>query len=183
MLTVPNLISLIRLALVPVFLWLLIGADEPVAGGLLLGFIGATDWVDGYLARRLNQVSEVGKILDPLADRIAVAAGLIAGLVTGYLPAWFAWLLIVREALVAIGAAVVALMGHTSIAVRRVGKLATLLLYTAVAWFFVGASWSGGLVIGWVTGIPGLILYYAVAVQYARDAAAAIAARRQASNA
>ena len=86
MLTLPNLISLIRLALVPVFLWLVIGADEPVWGGLLLGIIGSTDWIDGYLARRLNQVSEVGKILDPLADRIAVAAGVIAGLVTGYLP-------------------------------------------------------------------------------------------------
>jgi len=183
MLTLPNLISLIRLALVPVFLWLVIGADEPVWGGLLLGIIGSTDWIDGYLARRLNQVSDVGKILDPLADRIAVAAGVIAGLVTGYLPAWFAWLLIIREALVAIGAAVVALRGHTSLSVRKMGKLATLLLYTAVAWFFIGASWSPGLIIAWGSGIPGVILYYVVAVQYARDAAAAISERGRASNA
>jgi cardiolipin synthase (CMP-forming) len=182
MLTLPNLISLVRLALVPVFLWLLVGADEPVWAGLLLGLIGSTDWIDGYLARRLNQVSEVGKILDPLADRIAVVAAVIAGLVTGYLPAWFAWLLIVREALVAIGAVVVALRGHTSLAVRKMGKLATLLLYTSVAWFFVGASWWPALIIAWGAGIPGIVLYYVVAGQYARDAASAIANRGRTSN-
>jgi cardiolipin synthase len=172
MLTLPNLISVIRLALVPVFAWLLVGADEPVAAGFLLGFIGATDWIDGYLARKLNQVSEVGKILDPLADRIAVVTALIAGLVTGYLPVWFAWLLIIREVLVGIGALAVALLGHTSLAVRRLGKLATLLVYTAVAWFLVGAGWGPGLIVAWVSGVPGLVLYYAVAVQYAGDAAA-----------
>ncbi|MBP1632754.1 MAG: phosphatidylglycerophosphate synthase, partial [Acidobacteria bacterium] len=64
-LTIPNVISLARLAMVPLFLWLLFGADSPLAAGLLLGAIGATDWVDGFLARRLNQVSELGKLLDP----------------------------------------------------------------------------------------------------------------------
>lgn len=174
MLTIPNLISVIRLALIPVFVWLLVSADEPVWAGLLLGVIGATDWVDGYLARKLDQVSEVGKILDPLADRIAVLVAVIAGLATGYLPAWFAWLLIVREILVGIGAIVVALRGHTSLAVRHLGKLATLLLYISVAWFFIGAGWKPALVVAWGAGIPGLVLYYVVAVQYAGDAVAAI---------
>ena len=71
-LTVPNVITLVRLALVPVFLWLLFGADDWLAAGLLLGGLGATDWVDGYVARRYNQVSELGKMLDPIADRVAV---------------------------------------------------------------------------------------------------------------
>jgi len=178
MLTIPNLISVVRLALVPVFVWLLASADEPVWAGIILGVIGSTDWIDGYLARRLNQVSEVGKILDPLADRIAVVTAVIAGLVTGYLPAWFAWVLIVREALVGIGALVVAVQGHTSLAVRKLGKLATLLLYTSVAWFFVGAGWKPALIVAWITGIPGVVFYYVVGVQYAGDAISAIKARR-----
>ncbi len=174
MLTIPNLISLVRLGLIPVFLWLLVGKDDPVWAGLLLGIIGSTDWIDGYLARRLDQVSEVGKILDPLADRIAVATAVIAGLVTGDLPKWFAWALIIREALVGVGAIFVALRGHTSLAVRQMGKLATFLLYFAVAWFFVGVEWGPANVVAWGTGVPGLVLYYVVAVQYAGDAIAAI---------
>ncbi|MCP3994508.1 MAG: CDP-alcohol phosphatidyltransferase family protein [bacterium] len=181
MLTIPNLISLIRLGLIPVFVWLLVGRENPQGAGWLLGLIGATDWVDGYLARRLDQVSEVGKILDPLADRIAVATALIAGLITGDLPAWFAWALIVREVVVGLGAIVVALKGHTSLAVRQMGKLATLLLYFSIAWFLVGADWVPGQVIGWLTGIPGLILYYVVAFQYAGDAIAAIRTREEPS--
>jgi cardiolipin synthase len=176
MLTIPNLISVIRLALIPVFVWLLASADEPVWAGIVLVVIGSTDWIDGYLARRLNQVSEIGKILDPLADRIAIVTAVIAGLVTGYLPAWFAWLLIVREALVGVGALVVAVQGHTSLAVRNLGKLATLLLYTSVAWFFLGAGWEPALIVAWITGIPGVVFYYVVAVQYATDAISAVKA-------
>ncbi|MDJ0665077.1 MAG: CDP-alcohol phosphatidyltransferase family protein [Acidimicrobiia bacterium] len=179
MFTIPNLISLVRLALIPVFLWLLVGRDEPVWAGILLGVIGSTDWVDGYLARKLDQVSEIGKILDPLADRLAVATAVIAGLVSGYLPGWFAWALIVREALVGVGAMIVALLGHTSLAVRQLGKVATFLLYNAVAWFFVGVEWDPALYIAWFTGVPGLILYYVVATQYATDAIAAIRARNE----
>ena len=70
---------------------------------LALGVIGATDWVDGYLARRLDQVSELGKLLDPVADRLAVASAVVGGLIAGVLPPWFAWALIVREALIAAG--------------------------------------------------------------------------------
>lgn len=178
MLTIPNLISTVRLGLIPVFLWLLFGKDNPFAAGWLLGLIGSTDWIDGYLARRLDQVSEVGKFLDPLADRLAVAAAVIGGLISGDLPGWFAWPLIVREALVAVGAVVVALKGHTKLDVRDIGKLATLLLYVAVSWFFVGSEWSWGIALGWLAGVPGLILYYVVAVQYAGDAITAIRTRQ-----
>lgn len=174
MLTIPNLISFIRLLLIPVFLWLLLGRDNPAAAGWLLGVIGATDWVDGYLARRLNQVSELGKLLDPLADRIAVVAAVIGGLISGDLPVWFAWALIAREAVIGVGALVVAVRGHTKLAVRKLGKLATLLLYFSVAGFFAGQGWSPLLVAAWVTGIPGLLLYYVVGVQYAGDAARAM---------
>ena len=174
MLTIPNLISLIRLALIPVFVWLLLGRDNPFAAGWLLGVIGSTDWIDGFLARKLDQVSEVGKILDPLADRIAVVAAVIGGLISGDLPLWFAWALVVREVLVGIGAIVIAVLGHTSLAVRKMGKLATLLLYAAVAWFFVGTEWDWVRYAAWIAGVPGLILYYIVAFQYAGDGLRAV---------
>ena len=76
--TVPNAITLVRLACIPLFLWLLFGADRQTASALLLGVLGATDWVDGFVARRYHQVSTVGKVLDPVADRVLVVTAVIA---------------------------------------------------------------------------------------------------------
>jgi cardiolipin synthase len=169
--TLPNLISLIRVALVPVFLWLVLGGEDYVAASLLLGFIGATDWVDGYLARRLGQVSELGKFLDPLADRLAVLAAVIAGWVAGVLPSVVAGLLVIREGLVAFGSLVIAARAGTKLSVRPLGKTATFLLYFAIPSFFMyeGTEAAVWLWFAWVVVVPGLILYYAVAFQYAGD--------------
>ena len=172
MLTIPNLVSFIRLLLVPVFLWLLFGRDNPAGAGWLLGLIGATDWVDGYLARRLGQVSELGKFLDPLADRLAVGVAVLGGWIAGVLNPWFAGALVAREVLVAVGALVVGLAAGSKIAVRTIGKLATLMLYAAIAWFYVGEGtpFTPLVVAGWLVGLPGLALYYAAAFQYLGDA-------------
>ena len=173
MFTVPNIISVVRLLLVPVFLWLL-HIDEIAAAGWLLAFIGATDWVDGYIARRFNQVSEVGKFLDPLADRLPVFAAVVGGLIYGVLPAWFAIALIVREVLIGIGALVVGLKVGGKLEVRWLGKLATLMLYAAIAWWFLGVGYDADWLI-WaarIVGLPGLIIYYVVGVQYLGDALA-----------
>lgn len=180
MFTIPNLISLIRLLLVPVFLWLLFGRDNTAGAGWLLGFIGATDWVDGYLARRLGQVSKVGEFLDPLADRLAVAAAVIGGWIAGVLPPWFAGALIAREALIGVGALVIGLKVGTKLIVRRLGKLATLLLYAAIAWLFVADGHNVGWleVAAWAAGIPGLVMYYVVGVQYFMDARRVMAAEQ-----
>ena len=177
-LTVPNIVSFVRILLVPVFVWLLLGPDEVAAAGWLLGFIGATDWVDGYLARRLDQVSELGKALDPIADRLAVAAALVAGLIAGVLPAWFAIALLARETAVALGALYLATRSKIRIDVRRVGKLATLLVYAAVAWFYVGegADFDPLIWAAWLAGIPGLVLYYVAAGLYVGDARRAMVA-------
>lgn len=172
MLTVPNLISFIRLLMIPLFLWLLIAEDQPAAAGWLLLVIGGTDWIDGYLARRLNQVSEIGKFLDPLADRIAVATAVIAGWATGVLNPWFAGLLVVREALIGIGALALAIRVRSTLAVRYLGKLATFLLYGAIPAFYIATGdflpglWEP---VAWISGIVGLALYYWVGVQYALD--------------
>src|SRR5918996_2462442 len=98
--TVPNLISFARILLIPAFVWLLLREGSEYAGLLLLGFVVATDWVDGYLARRTGQVSEVGKLLDPIADRLAIAAALVPLVVRGAFPLWAALLILIRDGLV-----------------------------------------------------------------------------------
>lgn len=180
-LTLPNLISVIRLLLVPVFLWLVFGMDEIGWAGVLLGVIGATDWIDGYLARRLDQVSEVGKFLDPLADRLAVFVAVIAGLIKDVLPPWFAWALILREVVIGVGALYGWTKGVTKLDVRWLGKTATLLLYFAITGFYLAEGFD----VPWLYwaslagGAVGLVLYYVVAFQYLGDMRTAITAERK----
>ena len=176
---VPNVISLVRLALIPVFVWL-VAIGQYGWAGVLLAVIGATDWIDGYLARRLGQVTEVGKFLDPLADRLAVIVAVIAGLISGVLPAGFGIALIVREALIGIGAIYGWSRGVTKLDVRWLGKAATLLLYVSIALFYVGVGFEVELLVvaAWLTGIPGLVMYYWVGVQYLSDMKKAIANAR-----
>lgn len=170
-LTVPNAVSLLRVALIPLFLWLLFGPKAYTAAGLLLGGIGATDWVDGFLARRLNQVSELGKLLDPVADRLAITAAVIGGWVAGVIPWPIALALVARESLIAVGALIAARWGVT-VRVRYLGKVATFALYSVVGSFYVyaGTGHSFFWWWGWVVGVPALILYYLVGVQYFFDA-------------
>ncbi|MEN8239557.1 MAG: CDP-alcohol phosphatidyltransferase family protein [Actinomycetota bacterium] len=176
---VPNVISLVRLALIPVFIWLVAIAEYGWAG-VLLAVIGSTDWIDGYLARRLGQVTEVGKFLDPLADRLAVIVAVIAGLISSVLPAPFAIALIIREILIGIGAMYGWSKGVSKLDVRWLGKAATLLLYVSIAFFYIGVGFDVDIVViaAWITGIPGLIMYYWVAVEYLSDMKKAIAHAR-----
>lgn len=184
MVTIPNLVSLTRILAIPVFLWLLLGRDDPAAAGWLLGAIGATDWVDGYLARRLDQVSEVGKVLDPVADRGAVAAAVIGGWVSGALPWPIALAIVAREAVVSAGALLLAARTRDKIAVRPLGKAATLALYVAIPSFLIFEG-TGQAIFGWVAWVfvvPGLLLYYAVAAQYAGDVRGLLARDRPVSS-
>lgn len=176
---VPNIISLIRLALIPVFVWLVV-KNEYGWAGVLLAVIGATDWIDGYLARKLGQVTELGKFLDPLADRLAVIVAVIAGLITHVLPIGFAAALIIREVLIGIGAIYGWSKGVTKLDVRWLGKAATLLLYVSIALFYIGFGFDVDLLVAaaWLTGVPGLVMYYWVAVEYLSDMKQAIAHAR-----
>jgi cardiolipin synthase len=165
-------VSFIRLLAIPVFLWLLLGKDDVVAAAWLLGAIGATDYLDGSLARALNQVSEIGKFLDPLADRAAIVAALIGGIIAGVMPGIIAWPLIVREAVVAIGALFVVRRLDRNIEVKYLGKVATFIVYWTIPAFYLSAAgvavgfWKP---FGWVTGVVGLALYYAVTYFYFQD--------------
>lgn len=172
LLNVPNTVSLVRLALIPLFLYLLFGRDDPAGAGWLLAFIASTDWVDGYLARRLDQVTEFGKLLDPVADRLAVLVAVIGGWIAGILPPWFAIALIARETLIGLGAIVIGVRAGSKLAVRPLGKLSTLLLYAAIAWLYIGkgAPYDPLVWAAWSVGIPGLVIYWVVGFQYFDDA-------------
>src|SRR6476646_5338696 len=99
--TIPNLISLVRLACAPVFVWLLV-EDELLAAAALLAVLGASDWVDGWIARRFDQGSDLGKVLDPVADRILLLVAAIALIVQGSVPLVVGILVLAREAVVSI---------------------------------------------------------------------------------
>lgn len=183
--TLPNLVSAVRIGLVPYFLWLVFGPEEYVWAGILLGIIGGTDWVDGQLARRLGQVSELGKFLDPLADRLAIVAAVIGGWIAGILPWGFALALVVREAVIAVGALVVAFLAKAKLDVRWLGKAATLALYFSIAAFYVAAGtehWMWDL-FAWGFGLPGLVMYYVVGAQYLGDARRILAGEQGVSSA
>jgi cardiolipin synthase len=170
-LTVPNLFTLVRLACLPIFLYLLFGRDNRAGAAWLLGGLGATDWVDGYLARRLGQVSEFGKVFDPTVDRLLFIVATAAIIVDGAAPLWFCWLVVAREVLVG-GVMVVATLGFNMARfdVSWWGKTATFLLMFAVPGFMIGASDfpgnTGFQVASWVLGIPGLVLSWATAIAY-----------------
>ncbi len=170
-LTVPNAVTLVRLSCLPVFLWLLFGQDDRAAAAWLLGALGATDWVDGFVARRFGQVSELGKILDPTADRLLFLVGVGGIVLDGSAPLWFASAVLVREA--ALGATV---LGFTIAGMQRFdvtwwGKAGTFALMVSFPLFLMSnagegtaQAWCGAL--AWVAGVPGLAVSYFAAVSY-----------------
>jgi cardiolipin synthase (CMP-forming) len=169
--TVPNLITLIRLCCLPLFLWLLFGRDNRQGAAWLLGTLGATDWVDGFIARRFNQVSEFGKMFDPTADRFLFIVGIFAIIIDGSAPLWFCWLVVAREVLLGGTIAGLTLFGGMQrFDVTWWGKTATFLLMFAFPAFMLGASdfsaAKGFQVAAWATGIPGLVLSYYTALAY-----------------
>jgi cardiolipin synthase len=171
--TVPNLISAVRIVFIPVFVGLILDPDTTTAGLILFGVVVATDWVDGAVARRTGQVSELGKVLDPVADRLAIAAGLIALAIRGVFPWWAAALILVRDAAVLIVGIVVLVRGKVRIEVRWIGKIATFSLMTAipfVSWGALGLPLGpAASVIGWTAYGVGIVEYYVAASGYLRD--------------
>ena len=175
-LTIPNLISFARILGVGWFLWLLLVDEDVVAAAVLLLVIGSTDWIDGFLARRLGQVSELGRKLDPVADRLALVAAVVGGAIAqvdgeAILPWWLVVGLLARE--VVMGVAVFVLLRRTgeSIHVRWLGKAATFLLYGAVPALYLGAAVDGtwGDAFRWAglaAAAVGLALYVWVAIGY-----------------
>jgi cardiolipin synthase len=183
--TVPNLFTLARLLCLPLFLYLLLGRDNRAGAAWLLGGLGATDWVDGYLARRLGQVSEFGKKFDPTVDRLLFIVALLAIIADDAAPRWFCIAVLGRELLVGGTIAVATIAFHmVPFDVTWLGKTATFLLMFAIPGFVLGASdfpgATGFQVVAWVLGIPGLALSYWTAVGYVPQIRRGVAAGRTA---
>jgi len=182
--TVPNLLSLIRLACLPWFLWLLFVENDRASAAWLLGALGATDWVDGYIARHFNQVSELGKVLDPTADRLLFVVGVGGIIIDGSAPFWFSILVLVREALLGVTLLVLTFMGMKRFDVSWAGKAGTFGLMWAFPMFLMGNAgdnWFQQLcsVAAWLCGIPGLVLSYYAAFRYVPVMREALASGRK----
>lgn len=180
-LTIPNIITVVRLCLMPVFLWLLFGKEDRASAAWLLAFLGTTDFFDGYIARHFNQISNIGKILDPVADRLLFILGVGGIVIDGAVPTWFAAATLVREALVAGATISLAAMGVRRIDVTWFGKAYTLLLMMAFPLFLASHStlgWhDGARTAAWILGIPGLALCWYSAALYVPIARRALAER------
>ncbi|RLE20245.1 MAG: CDP-alcohol phosphatidyltransferase family protein, partial [Actinobacteria bacterium] len=159
--TVPNVITLVRLLFLPVFLYVLFVVEDRATAAWILGALGATDWIDGYIARRFNQVSEFGKVFDPTVDRLLFIVATTAIIIDGSIPLWFGVAVLAREILVGAMMAVATLVYKMPrFDVTYLGKLATLLLMFAVPGFLLGSSDIAGAsvfqAVAWLLGIPGL---------------------------
>jgi cardiolipin synthase len=180
--TIPNAISVVRLCCIPVFLWLLFGRDDQLAAACLLAVLGATDWVDGYIARHYDQVSTLGKVLDPTADRLLLGVSVVALMIDGSVPVWVGTLTLVREVLVSGAVLLLAAMGARRIDVQWVGKAGTFALMFAFPLFLLSHAGTrlddAARFCAWGFAIPGLVLSYYAAFAYIPLARRALAEGR-----
>lgn len=182
-LTVPNAISFARLLGVPLFLYLFLGAEAEVAAIVVLAVGGTSDWVDGYAARRLRQVSRLGALLDPLADRLYILATLIAFTAREVVPWPFTAALLLREAVVLVVLAVLRRYGYVGLPVHYLGKTATFILLFAFPVLLLAHSAPGTAAVagpvGWGLAWWGLVLYWAAGVLYIVQGVALARAERR----
>ena len=180
--TVPNVVTFVRLACVPVYVWLLFGAHQQTWAALVLAALGATDWVDGYVARRFHQVTTLGKVLDPVADRVLMLTAVLTIMIHGAVPVWFGVATLAREVVVSGAVLLLASLGAARIDVLWVGKAGTFALMTAYPLFLVSdgpAGWQQVLrVVAWIIGGLGLTLAWVAAASYVPVARRALAAGR-----
>jgi cardiolipin synthase len=181
---VPNLISFARLLGVPLFLYLSLVAHENVAAVVVLAVGGTSDWIDGYLARRLRQVSRLGELLDPAADRLYILATLLALTATSVLPWWFTVALLLREATLLVSLVVLRRYGYGPPPVHYLGKTATFILLAAFPVLLLAhaasATQAWAWPAGWALAWWGLVLYWAGAVLYLIQATGLVRAARHA---
>lgn len=183
-LTIPNVISIVRLLCMPLFVYLLFARDNRAGAAYLLAALGASDWVDGYIARRFGQVSDLGKVLDPTADRLLLIVGVGSIAIDHAAPYWVIGLAVFREVAVAIAALAIAAAGARRLEVRWFGKAGTFFLLFAFP-LFLGAkadlTWEDqATFFAWLTAIPGLVFGYIAALLYIPDARRALAEGRAA---
>ena len=185
-LSLPNVVTTLRLVLVPVFVWLLVqpGHRDWFDAAVLLAVLGSTDWIDGQLARRLDQVTNLGKVLDPTADRVLLATSVIGILAFGAVPVPIAVIAMLREGLVAVAAIALAMAGARRVDVTMIGKAGTFGLMCAFPLFLAGHSTVGwhhvAIILAWIAATVGLVFSWASVALYVPLARAALQQGRRA---
>jgi cardiolipin synthase len=176
-LTIPNLLSFIRLALVPVFLvFIIVGAD--LAALIVLVFSSITDYFDGVIARKFQQVTRLGQLLDPAADRLFIFAALVGLCVRDIIPWWLVVVIVGRDFMLAVLGIILANHGYGPLPVHHLGKVATFSLLYALPILMLGLAFP---VINWITNpvgwafaLWGAFLYWWAGIVYIRETARVI---------
>jgi len=160
----------VRLCCLPVFLWLLFARNETAQAALLLGVLGMSDWVDGWVARKFSQSSAFGAVFDPATDRVLFVVGTSAALISGAIPIWLGVAIIARESVLSAVMVIATAFGMKRFAVSNLGKWYTLLLMTAVPLLLLASSdhvaAPSAKIAGWALAVPGLALCYYTAFAY-----------------
>lgn len=167
-LTFPNLISLIRVLALP-FVYIDIVGGRPGRALIILAIIASTDWVDGYVARRFDQITRFGQLFDPISDRLLIVVVAVAMIVADLLPLWAVAVLLARDVLVMLGGGVLLLRGGSPPPVTDLGKAATFGLMFSLPAFLLAAALDSAQLrgAGWAGLVCFGILYYLSAGQYA----------------
>ena len=173
--TVPNLLSVIRLITIPIFAWLALVPEQDALAALVLALGSITDYFDGMLARRWDQVTRLGQLLDPIADRLSTVTVLVVFLVRGIVPLWFVALLVLRDVVLTVQMAQLKGRGVTGLPVNWVGKAATFNLMLSFPLLLWGAGATSGLEllvrsVGWAFALWGAGLYLYSGWLYLRQA-------------
>ncbi len=168
--TIPNALSVLRIAGVPLFLWLILAPAAYEWAAVVLILSSFTDWLDGYLARRLHQTSRLGQFLDPMADRLYILAALVALLISEIAPLWLVAAIATRDALLLASGPVLLWCGYRSLTVSTVGKAGTMGLLIGIPMLLVGASYAPlhALIgtVGWAFTLWGVGLYWVAGTLY-----------------
>lgn len=175
--TIPNALSFFRLALVPVFLGFVIVGEDALAL-LVLVVSSITDFLDGWLARRLNQVSRLGQLLDPAADRLYIFAALIGLAWREVIPWWLVAVIVARDVMLAVLGVILANHGFGPLPVHHLGKVATFCLFWALPLLMLGEAFGAlapfSLPLGWAFALWGAFLYWWAGIVYIRETARVI---------
>jgi cardiolipin synthase len=180
-LTVPNILSFIRLALVPVFLVLIIAGEDALALVVLV-ISSVSDYLDGVIARRFGQITRLGQLLDPAADRLFIFAALIGLASRGIIPWWLFLVIVARDAMLVVLGIVLANHGYGPLPVHRLGKAGTLCLFYALPILMVGQAFPAAVAvadpIGWAFALWGVFLYWWGGALYVAQTARLVRIRR-----
>jgi cardiolipin synthase len=173
-LTIPNILSFLRILGVPLFLWLVLVPEADGWAVVLLMVSGITDWLDGTIARATGQISRLGQLLDPIADRLYIAATLVGLAIRAIIPWWLVALLLGRDLVLAVVLALLKRRGITGLPVHFLGKAATFCLLIGFPLLLLGAAATGtgatladvSRAVGWAFAIWGTALYWWAGLLY-----------------